>query len=535
VRFIGILGLIVLMGIGLLFSTNRRKIPFRVIIWGVALQFLLVVIILGSRDLSWAGMSVFLFLLLSYIYQHRLVGTRAGGKWIAPIGAIVLAGIAAVALGLGLARIGMLPYVLLAVLIALVVGMSLQRRTINRAASAALLAGAFAWIISAGASGQDLFQVLSNQVDKFLKLTDLGTEFLFGNLVKQEYFYPNATTWPGFGYQFAFAVLPTIIFFSAFMSILYHMGIMQFLVELMAKFMRWTLGTSGTETLSCSANIFVGQTEAPLLIRPFLDDMTKSELHAVMVGGFATIAGGVLAGYIRMGIDPGYLIAASVMSAPAALVMAKIIMPEVQVSKTAGEVRISREKQASNLLDAASRGVTDGLKLAANVGAMLIAFIALIGLIDIALAFGDKMIDGRLLGHALNAAKAEYPGIFPGSLKTLFGSILGPLAFVMGVPWKDAANVGNLMGIKVSANEFVAYGQLSMELAAHTLSTKAQVIATYALCGFANFASIGIQIGGIGALAPGRRSDLANVALRAMAGGALASWMTASIAGMFVS
>jgi CNT family concentrative nucleoside transporter len=213
--------------------------------------------------------------------------------------------------------------------------------------------------------------------------------------------------------------------------------------------------------------------------------------------------------------------------------MAKIILPETKVSKTAGDVQISREKTASNLLDAASRGVTDGLKLAANVGAMLIAFIALIGLVDVVLAFGDKMIDGKLLGNILNDATGEYQGIFPGSLKSLFGTVLAPLAFCMGVPWSEAPEVGNLLGIKIAANEFVAYGELSMKLAAHELSPKAEMIATYALCGFANFASIGIQLGGIGALAPGRRSDLAKVALKAMIGGALASWMTASLAGLF--
>jgi CNT family concentrative nucleoside transporter len=374
---------------------------------------------------------------------------------------------------------------------------------------------------------------VSDQVKKFLQLTDLGTTFMFGNLVNSEHYFTDGSTWPGFGFQFAFAVLPTIIFFSAFISILYHMGVMQFLVELMAKFMKWTLGTSGAETLSCSANVFVGQTEAPLLIRPFLDDMTPSELHAIMVGGFATIAGGVLAGYIAMGIDPGHLIAASVMSAPAALVMAKILMPETQESATAGEVHVSRQKLAVNLLDATSRGVTDGLKLAVNVGAMLIAFIALIGLVDVILGFGDKMIDGRLFGYVINETNGEFSGFFPGSLKTLFGTLLAPLAFCMGVPWAEAANVGNLLGIKIAANEFVAYGALSMEIAANALSPKAEMIATYALCGFANFASIGIQIGGIGALAPKRRSELAKVALRAMIGGALASWMTASIAGIF--
>jgi CNT family concentrative nucleoside transporter len=534
VRFIGIFGLIALMGIGYLMSNNRRKIPLRVVFWGLSLQFLMVIIILGSRDLSWAGLSVFLYLILLYIYQHRLVGKSGSAQWVVPMAMIAAGGVIAVMVGIWLAGIGILSYALLASIAAIIIAVRANRPVAGRFAISGLIAGSFAWMIHGGIAGQGVFLVFSDQVTKFLKLTDKGTVFLFGNLAKPEYFFPNATTWPGFGYQFAFAILPTIIFFSAFMSILYYLGIMQFFVELMARFMKWTMRTSGSETLSCAANIFVGQTEAPLLIRPFLDDLTISELHCVMVGGFATIAGGVMAGYIRMGVNAGHLIAASVMSAPAALVMAKIILPETGLSKTAGDATIPRVSAATNILDAAARGVTDGLKLAANVGAMLIAFLALLELADVILAFGDKMIDGRVLGHVAGGIRGEYPGIFPGSLRTLFGTILAPLAFSMGVAWKEAAAVGNLLGIEMAANEFVAYGELSMQIAAGTISHKAATIATYALCGFANFGSIGIQLGGIGALAPGRRSDLAKVGLRAMIGGALASWMTAAIAGMLV-
>ncbi|MDZ7371998.1 MAG: NupC/NupG family nucleoside CNT transporter, partial [candidate division KSB1 bacterium] len=349
-----------------------------------------------------------------------------------------------------------------------------------------------------------------------------------------EYFTPQSDTWPGFGFQFAFSVLPTIIFFSACMSILYYLGIMQAVVKAMASFMRWTMGTSGAETLSCSANVFVGQTEAPLLIKPFLEDMTISELHAVMVGGFGTIAGGVMAGYIRMGISPAHLIAASVMAAPASLVMAKILLPETQHSKTAGDVNIPDVGRADNLLDAAARGVTDGLKLAVNVGAMLIAFISLIAFVDLVLGFADKWIDGRLLGGAYSAAAQQYSGIFPGSLKTLLGTLFSPIAFLIGVPWKEALDVGNLLGVKIAVNEFVGYAQLSEAIRQGMLSQRSITIATYALCGFANFSSIGIQLGGIGALIPNRRSELSRIALRAMIGGALVSWMTASIAGMLI-
>ena len=326
------------------------------------------------------------------------------------------------------------------------------------------------------------------------------------------------------------------------MSVLYYLGIMQKVIIAMSRFMRWTIGTSGAETLSCSANIFVGQTEAPLLIKPFLDGMTKSELLTIMVGGFATIAGGVLAGYIAMGVPAGHLVAASVMSAPAALVIGKIIFPEKEHSQTAGNVELPEINVGSNAIEAASNGITDGLKLAVNVGAMLIGFIALIAVLDVILNWMDSIIDGRLLGglytiydsSGLSPAKGEYVGYFPGSLQTFFGTILSPLAYMMGVPWEDATKVGNLLGIKLSLNEFVAYGTLGNYINSGILSERAMIISTYALCGFANFSSIGIQIGGISAIAPSRKSDLAKVGLKAMFGGALASWLTATIAGILI-
>jgi CNT family concentrative nucleoside transporter len=324
--------------------------------------------------------------------------------------------------------------------------------------------------------------------------------------------------------------------------------------------MRWTVRTSGAETLSCSANIFVGQTEAPLLIKPFLEGMTRSELLTVMVGGFATIAGGVLAGYIGMGIDAGHLIAASVMSAPAALVVGKIIFPEREHSQTAGDVTMPDIEVGGNVIEAAANGITDGLKLAVNVGAMLIGFIALIAVVDVLLNWLDSIVDGRLLvwldaasdgrlsallhrtigaraeygAGGMSPAVAEFVGIFPGSLQTFFGTVLRPLAWLMGVPWADADKVGNLLGIKLSLNEFVAYGQLGAYVEGNVLSERAEIISTYALCGFANFSSIGIQLGGISAVAPGRKADLAKLGLKAMLGGAIASWLTATIAGMLL-
>jgi CNT family concentrative nucleoside transporter len=375
--------------------------------------------------------------------------------------------------------------------------------------------------------GVQAFQWLSSNVYNFLMLSQVGVDFLFGELGKPD----NYAT---YGVQIAFIIASTIIFFSAFMAILYYLGVMQRIIEAMAKFMRWAMRTSGAESLSCSANIFVGQTEAPLLIRPFLDEMTKSELHAIMVGGFATIAGGVLASYMSLGVPAPHLIAASVMSAPAALVMAKIIFPETEHSKTAGDAKVPKVKLYDNALDAAARGTTDGLKLAANVLAMLISFLALLAFVDVILGWIDSLVDGLIIKGEFTE-EAGYSGIFPGNLRILFGTIFSPLAFLMGVPWAEAGTVGNLLGIKITANEFVAYLKLSQLVSDGTLSERSITIATYALCGFANFGSIGIQLGGIGSLAPGRRSELAKVGLRAMFGGALASWMTATIAGMLIS
>ncbi|MEJ2582859.1 MAG: nucleoside transporter C-terminal domain-containing protein [Acidobacteriota bacterium] len=408
---------------------------------------------------------------------------------------------------------------------------------------ALLVTSIVAWLVASGFHGRVIFEGLSQKVAAFLDLSDYGARFLFGNLADRQYFFPGgAANWPGFGFQFAFKVLPTIIFFGGFMAVLYYLGIMQRVIEALARFMRWTVGTSGAETLSCTANIFVGQTEAPLLIKPFLPDMTRSELLTVMVGGFATIAGGVLAAYIAMGIDAGHLIAASVMSAPAALLVGKIIYPELEHSVTAGDVEMPDIDSGGNIIEAAANGITDGLKLAVNVGAMLIGFIALIAVLDVALNWLDSLIDGRLLNGAvvtyssggMSPVVSEFKGIFPGSLQTLFGVVLRPLAWVMGVPWSDAGLVGNLLGIKLSLNELVAYGLLGTYIQEGALSARAAAISTYALCGFANFSSIGIQLGGIAAVAPKRRADLASLGLKAMFGGAIASWLTATVAGMLL-
>lgn len=355
--------------------------------------------------------------------------------------------------------------------------------------------------------GKPLFGFFDKVITKLISFSDSGSDFLFKSLV------------PGVGYHeamvnFAFRALPTIIFFSSLMTVLYHFGVIQFIVKWISRIMQKSMGTSGSETLSVAANIFVGQTEAPLMIRPFIRNMTQSELMAVMTGGFATVAGGVLALYVIWLKDipgiAGHLLAASVMSAPAAMVVAKIIYPETDLSETSGDLNIIIEKPDSNTMEALGRGATEGLKLAANVAAMLVAFVALIAMVNYLLTFADTSIQGIL------------------------GFIFQPLAWAMGIPWEEAQMVGVLMGEKITLTELIAYSDLRDLRLEHAISDRTAIIASYALCGFANFASIGIQLGGIGGIAPERRKDLASLALKAMLGGALASWMTASIAGILI-
>lgn len=355
--------------------------------------------------------------------------------------------------------------------------------------------------------GKPIFGFFDRVITKLISFSDAGSDFLFKSLN------------PGVGYHealvnFAFRALPTIIFFSSLMTVLYHFGIIQRVVKWIAQLMQKTMGTSGPETLSISGNIFVGQTEAPLMVRPFIQTMTRSELMAVMTGGFATVAGGVLALYVIWLKDipgiAGHLLAASVMSAPAALVMAKIIYPETQPSESRNDLNFSTERPDSNAMEALSRGASDGLKLAANVAAMLIAFISFVALINYLLTFAQT------------------------SLQEILGFIFKPLAWSMGVPWNEAQLVGSLMGEKITLTELIAYSNLRDLRLEHAISERTTIIASYALCGFANFGSIGIQLGGIGAMAPERKKALSTLALKAMIGGALASWMTASIAGILI-
>ena len=325
-----------------------------------------------------------------------------------------------------------------------------------------------------------------------------GAEFIFGDL---------ATT-QSLGFIFAVKALPIIIFLSSLFSILYYVGVLQLIVRVMAKVMVRTMGTSGAESLATAANVFMGQTEAPLVIAPYIDKMTYSEVALVMIGGMATISGAVLGVYIGFGAEAEFLLAASIMNAPAAIVMAKMLVPETGEPLTRGEVKLKIERTEVNIIDAAARGAGAGMTLSLNIAAMLIAFVSLIALVNWPL---------------------EYLGT---SLEQIFASVFAPLAYLMGVPWDESGIVGNLIGQKVIVNEFVAYQSLGVLKAAGEISARAELIATYALCGFANIASIAIQIGGIGGLAPTRKADLARLGLRALLGGSLATFMTATIAGL---
>ena len=364
----------------------------------------------------------------------------------------------------------------------------------------------FAIIILKTPVGVPFFGAIDIGIKNLLSFSDAGSDFLFKS------FRYGVVEDPLM--NFAFRILPTLIFFSSLIAVLYHLGIMQFVVKWIARVMQKSMGTSGSETLCVSGNIFVGQTEAPLLVRPFILKMTKSELMAVMVGGFATVAGGVMAMYVSMlGNIPGiagHLLAASIMSAPAALVIAKIIYPETEASDTFGDLKIALDKKDDNIMEALSRGATNGMKLAANVAAMLVAFVAIIAMVNAILGLIDL------------------------SLQQILGWIFSPLAWVMGVPWNEAGIIGSLMGEKLVLTELIAFGDLSELMTTNSISDRSAIIASYALCGFANFASVGIQLGGIGGIAPERRKDLSKLGLKAMFGGALASWLTATIAGLLI-
>ena len=407
------------------------------------------------------------------------------------------------------------PLVGLIVILSIAYACSTNRRAIDRRTVAwgLSLQIVFALLVLKTTTGQRVFQTLGATINRLLDYAFVGSDFVFGPLGNKE-------VWPrimrqvlgdeGARYSvlFAFQVLPTIIFIAALFAILYYFGIMQMIVRVFAVMMRRVMRASGAESLNVAASIFMGQTEAPLTIRPYLPRMTESELMTVMTSGMAHISGGIMAAYILFGIEAKHLLTAVIMTAPGTLMMAKIFVPETEAPETMGTVQLEIERSDVNVIDAAGRGTGEGLQLALNVGAMLISFLALIALVN------------GLLGLA---------GL---SLGQIFGWAFSPVAWAMGVPWQDAPTIGNLLGTRMAANEFLAYSQLGP--LKPTLDPRSFTIATFALCGFANFSSIGIQIGGIGALAPTRRHDLARLGLRAMLAGTLANFVTATIAGFLL-
>ena len=364
-----------------------------------------------------------------------------------------------------------------------------------------------ALILLKSSPGQRVFEYARVFITNLISCSDEGAKFVFSPFFWSETYFPN-------GPPFAVTVLPTVIFFSSLTAVLFYLGVLQWVVKIMARVMVWVMDVSGSESLCASANVFIGMTTAPLVIRPYLETMTRSELMAMMTGGMATVAGGTMAAYAAMGADAGHLMVASLMSAPASLVIAKIMVPETEESPTKGVVKVEVPKEDANLLDAACRGAAEGLKLALNIAAMLIAFIAIV--------------------HLVNWGLSPLPEVAgePLTLQRMLGWVCAPLAWSLGIQWQDAPTVGTLLGERTIFNEFVAYNNLMSDEIYGSLSERSRVIATYALCSFANFGSIAVMIGGVGGLVPSRRKDFAKYGFRSMIGGALAAFMTAAIVGM---
>lgn len=376
-------------------------------------------------------------------------------------------------------------------------------------------------------AGRDALNAMANGVSKVISYGNEGISFLFGGLVSDKMF----EVFGGGGFVFAFRVLPVIIFFSALISLLYYIGVMQWVIRILGGLLQKALGTSKAESMSAAANIFVGQTEAPLVVKPYISKMTESELFAIMAGGLASIAGSVMAGYAGMGVPLTYLIAASFMAAPAGLLFAKIMVPQTETFRDELE-EVDLEKPA-NILDAAASGAASGMQLALNVGAMLIAFVALIALINGILGGVGGWFNG-ILGGVGGWGWSGYETL---NLGQIFGWIFKPLAWIIGVPWEEAEIAGQMIGLKLAVNEFVGYLEFAKYLTPEApvqLSDKTIAIITFALCGFANFSSIAILIGGIGAMAPNRRGDIARLGIKAVIAGSLANLMSATIAGLFI-
>ena len=428
-------------------------------------------------------------------------------------GAMLAAAVIALAARFAVPRLQ--PLVGLIVIMTIAYAISTNRRAIDRRTVAwgLSLQIVFALIVLKTVTGQRVFQTLGALINRLLDFASAGSSIVFGPL-------GDKTVWPRimnnvlgaegaqYAVLFAFQVLPTIIFIAALFAVLYYFGVMQLVVRAFAILMRRVMRASGAESLNVAASIFMGQTEAPLTIRPYLPRMTESELMTVMTSGMAHISGGIMAAYILFGVEAQHLLTAVIMTAPGTLMMSKIFVPETEVPETTGTVKLGIERTDVNVIDAAGRGTSEGLQLALNVGAMLISFLALVALVNALL------------------------GLVHLSLQQIFGWVFAPVAWSMGVPWRDAPTIGNLLGTRMALNEFIAYSQLGPMKA--TLDPRSFTIATFALCGFANFSSIGIQIGGIGALAPTRRHDLARLGFRAMLAGTLANFITATIAGFLL-
>ena len=436
------------------------------------------------------------------------------------LGGLAAVAVAAIAAGAaGASRLQ--PIAGLALILALAYCLSSARRFIDyRTVGWGLaLQLAFALIVLKTGAGQRVFQAAGSMITRVLDFAFVGSSFVFGPLGSREAWPRIMTTVLGeegvqYGVIFAFQVLPTIIFIAALFAMLYYFGVMQIVVRIFAVVMRRFMRASGAETLNVAASIFMGQTEAPLTIRPFLPKMTESELMTVMTAGMAHISGGIMAAYILFGIEAQHLLTAVIMTAPGTLMMAKIFVPETRVPETMGSVQLTVEKTDVNVIDAIGRGTGEGLHLALNVGAMLISFLAIVALLN------------AVLGVVGNSVGVDL------SMQRVLGLVFAPIAWSLGVPWIDAPVVGNLLGTRMVLNEFVAYAELGSMKAA--LDPRSFTIATFALCGFANFSSIGIQVGGIGALAPERRHDMARLGLRAMLAGTFANFLTATIAGMLL-
>jgi concentrative nucleoside transporter, CNT family len=369
----------------------------------------------------------------------------------------------------------------------------------------------FAFLVMKWTYGQWVFQKAGAAVNWVLDFAFKGSEFVFGSLGQKG---------SPMGFFLAFQVLPTIIFIAAVFALLYYFGVMQFVIKQAAKVMTGLMGASGAESLNVAASIFMGQTEAPLTIRPYLPEVTESELMTIMTSGMAHVSGGIMAAYIAYGIEAKHLLAAVIMTAPGTILLSKMLVPETEVPVTSGRVDMAPLERDTNALGAISRGTIDGLNLAVNVGAMLITFIALIYLVD------------GIFGVVHNGLATIGIGWFPSSVEQIFGWLFSPIAWVIGIPWNDCHTVGNLLGLRMVTNELVAFQRLGPMK--ETLDPRSFTIATFALCGFANFSSIGIQIGGIGALAPNKKADLARLGVRAMAAGTMANLMSASIVGIML-